>query len=400
MMSLRSHTMEAIRQLLSSKLRAFLAVLGILVGTASVVAMISIGLLAEHQILAQFEKMGINLLSVNVQSANYNNQQSQSAANSLSIKSANKIITASSNISKVAAYLPSYGSIVYNGKPLQGNAAGVDSKMAGIAKLKLASGRPLSFLDQNDYFCLIGNKLYASILAQGTINPIGTQISVGPTIYTIVGVLKKWPTNYFFSTDFNQSVVIPLSTAVATKKNGHISNIIVRVKDTALLKQTQNQIKTYINKHTIGQIARIQSPKQLVDSMKKSSETMTILLGIIGSISLIVGGIGVMNVMLVSVAERHREIGIRLAVGARQKDIQMQFLIESITLSIFGGIAGMIIGILVTVFVALYSKWQFTIFISPPLVGCFVSVFVGVFFGFYPAWKASKLDPIQTLRSD
>jgi putative ABC transport system permease protein len=107
-----------------------------------------------------------------------------------------------------------------------------------------------------------------------------------------------------------------------------------------------------------------------------------------------------MNIMLVSVAERHKEIGIRLAIGAKQRDIQMQFLVESITLSIFGGVTGMILGIVSTYFVALYSKWTFSLFLMPPLVGCFVSIMVGVFFGFYPAMKASKLDPIQTLRSD
>lgn len=398
-MNLKTHVREALRQLLSSKLRAFLAVLGILVGTASVVAMVSIGQLAENQILSQFKHLGINLLAVSVFNQNYSQTSSNPAAN-LSLQNADKIYLASKNITIAAPYVSSYGSVVYDGKALQGSSVGITTNMIKIAQLELAKGRFLSFLDKRDYYAMIGQSLYQKIQQRGISNPIGTQIQVGSWVFTIVGVLKKWPMNFFFNTDFNSAVLVPISTALTMQKNAAINNVAMKIADTGLMTQTENEIKKYVAKHTINKRVDVRSPKSLIDSMKKSSETMTILLGLIGSISLLVGGIGIMNIMLVSVAERHREIGIRKAIGAKSRDIISQFLIEAIVLSIFGGVMGMILGIVVTYIVSLFKGWAFTIFFLPPLIGCLVTIFVGIFFGFYPAWKASKLDPIQTLRSD
>ncbi len=399
MVSLKTHFFEAIRQLTISKLRAFLAVLGILVGTASVVAMVSIGQLAEHQILSQFTKMGINLLSVSTYSNSFGTQQQANPHAHLSIKTANALVHSSQNIALVAPYFGSYGGIVYRGKSMQGSAVGITPSMVDIAKLQLLKGRFLSYLDVHSYFCVIGYDLYQAMKTRGFTDPIGSQIKSGSTIFTIVGVMKKWPTNFFFNTDFNHAILVPLNIAMSLQKNAVISNLAIKIRDTNLMATTQSVIKTYIKAHTIKQNVSIRSPKSIIDSMKKSSETMTLLLGLIGSISLLVGGIGVMNIMLVSVTERHKEIGIRLAIGAKQRDIQLQFLVEAVVLSVFGGVAGMLLGVLATWIVSIVSHWQFAVFFLPPLIGCLVSVLVGIFFGFYPAWKAAKLDPIQTLRA-
>ena len=144
----------------------------------------------------------------------------------------------------------------------------------------------------------------------------------------------------------------------------------------------------------------MRSPEQIIKSMQKQQSTFTVLLGVIGGISLLVGGIGVMNIMLVSVVERHREIGIRRAIGARQSNIKWLFLTESITLSLFGGVMGVIIGILTSFVIAHLFHWQFFFFATPAVIGFAVSVFVGVFFGYYPAHRASKLDPILLLRGE
>jgi len=142
------------------------------------------------------------------------------------------------------------------------------------------------------------------------------------------------------------------------------------------------------------------SAKELISSMTKQKQILTIFLGLIGSISLIVGGIGVMNIMLVSVIERRREIGIRRAIGAKRKHIQHMFLIESVVLSLLGGTLGVITGIATSFVIAEYANWHFTIFVLPPAIGFTVSVFIGIFFGYYPARQAARLDPIQTLRSE
>lgn len=396
-MRLRAHIIESFRQLVHSKLRSFLAVLGILVGTASVVAMVSIGLLAENQILSQYKQLGINLLSVSL----YSNSSSESAnpdAN-LSMKKVQAMKQKVSNITEVAPYIVTYGGMVYNGNNLEGSAVGVTPSILPIAKLQLNKGRFISLLDYQDYYCVLGYQL-----AQQTNVPfsklIGSQIRVGSTIFTIAGILAKWPNNFFFNADFNNALLIPISTALAIQKGAAINNLAVRITNTDLEEQSSKAIKAYVTKNTINQQVNVHSPQSLIASMQQSSDTMTLLLGLIGSISLIVGGIGVMNIMLVSVTERQREIGIRLAIGARQRDIQLQFLIEAVILSLFGGISGMLLGVIATYFVSLYSHWAFTIFILPPTIGCLVSVLIGIFFGFYPAYKASKLDPIQTLRSD
>lgn len=398
-METATHIKEAFKQLANSKMRSFLAMLGILVGTASVVANVSIGQLSEEQILLEFKNMGINLLSISINSNDYS-QSTPNPNDSLSLSSAMTLKQSSSNIEHVAPYISSYGDIIFQGKSLDGSVTGIDPSMISIANLKISQGRQLTFLDKNSYYCVIGNQVYQSIKKQGFSNPLGQQIKVGSTYFTIVGVLQDWPSNFFFNTDFNSDILIPVQTAMAIQKNPIINSVAVKIFDTTQMHTTINKIKAYIKLHTINQRVDVQSPKSLIDNEKKSSQTMTLLLAMIGSISLLVGGIGVMNIMLVSVAERQKEIGIRLAIGARQKDIQMQFLFESVTLSITGGIIGMLIGLVVTFGVSLYSHWHFQIFFLPPLAGCLISVLIGIFFGFYPARKASKLDPIQTLRSD
>lgn len=399
-MRLHVHLKEAINQLLSSKLRAFLAVLGILVGTASVVAMVSIGQLAGNQILQQFKQMGINLLSVTISSSGSSYGQNKNPHAALSLKNAVLLAKSSKDIKIVAPYVSSYGSVIFNGKQIQASTVGINPSMNKIAKLKLDKGRFLSFIDHNDYYCVIGEKVASQMKSVGKSNPIGQNIRVGSNIYTVVGVIKHWPTNFFFNTDFNSAIMIPIETALATEKNAEISSLAVRITDADMLKQTSATIKQFINTHTHKKEVYIRSPKSLIDSAKQSSETLTILLGLIGSIALIVGGIGIMNIMLVSVAERQREIGIRKAIGAKNRDIILQFLIEAIVLSIFGGVVGMILGIVTAYVVAVFKSWPFVIFFLPPVVGCIVTICVGIFFGFYPAYKASKLDPIQTLRGD
>lgn len=398
-MNLRRYLNEALRQLTSAKLRAFLAILGILVGTASVVAMVSIGELAEQQILAQFEQLGINLLSVSINPADGNPNNANPNAN-LSLSAANNATEASPNILLAAPSVINYSNLVYQGHELSGSSVGLTPAMFDLAHLELQQGRLLSFLDADDYFCLIGQHLAQTMTAKTHTNPIGQQIQVGNTLFTIVGILKPWPTNWFFNVDFNESVLIPITTALAIHHSAAISNLALRIHHTGQLKATEKAITAYIQQHTVQQQVYVHSPKSIIDSMRKSASTMTLLLSLIGSISLLVGGIGVMNIMLVSVAERHKEIGIRLAIGARRRDIQLQFLTEAVTLSIVGGLIGMVLGILITLGVSLYSDWHFTFFILPPLIGFMVSVLVGIFFGFYPAYTASQLDPIRTLRSD
>ena len=194
--------------------------------------------------------------------------------------------------------------------------------------------------------------------------------------------------------------MVPLDASKTLTRYAHITNIVFYLKPHANIEQVKKDASRYLNTVVPGMSLFYRSAEQVINSMKKQSEIFTLLLGLIGSISLIVGGIGVMNIMLVSVVERKREIGIRKALGARQRDIQLLFLIESMALSVLGGTNGVIVGVLVSYVIATFNHWPFSLLWSPIIMGFFVSVGVGVFFGFYPAVKASKLDPIDSLRVD
>ena len=174
--------------------------------------------------------------------------------------------------------------------------------------------------------------------------------------------------------------------------------MILKLYKNTNLALVQKKIRIYINRRLPEQQYYFQSARKLVLSMVNQKKILTLMLGLIGSISLLVGGIGIMNVMLVSMVERRSEIGLRKAIGAKNKDIQILFLIESIILSLMGGILGIILGVLVTSLIALFAKWTFQFLLLPIFVGFFISVMVGIFFGFYPAYQAAQLQPIQTLR--
>ena len=181
-------------------------------------------------------------------------------------------------------------------------------------------------------------------------------------------------------------------------KYANINNIIMQLTPNANLLQVEDNIKSAIGNSNLQ--VGFRSAKQLIAKMRKQNDILTVFLGLIGSISLIVGGIGVMNIMLVSVIERKREIGIRLAVGAKRSDIGLLFLIEAIVLSLIGGGVGVMLGVVIAYVIAHIWHWEFTLFLLPPIVGFSVSVAVGIFFGFYPAVKASRLNPIEALRSE
>lgn len=269
-----------------------------------------------------------------------------------------------------------------------------------VVKMHIGSGRFVSYLDNHSYFCLVGDKIAKQLRQHGVFNPIGKQIQLGKVLFTIVGVLGPWQTNLFMFADLNDSIMIPLQTAYLLSKYANINDLLIRVKKGANLKTIQTKVDSKLKLLLPKKQFQFRSPDQIIGIMTKQRSTFTYLLGMIGSISLLVGGIGVMNIMLVSVIERRREIGIRLAIGARRGDIRYMFLIESITLTLFGGLMGVILGVTISVILALAAGWGFTFFILPPVLGFVVSVIVGMISGFYPAFRASKLDPIETLHGD
>lgn len=302
-------------------------------------------------------------------------------------------------IKKVAPYTPVYADIYFHGKPIKGGIVGITSDFVDIAKLTLQTGRFVSSLDKYSYYCTIGSNIYQQI-KQYTIKPLGEQIKLGDKIFTIIGIANPSQQGTFMEVDAANTIFIPLKTSYLLNQYTRINDSMIQTFPNVKLEAAQKMISTYLQKHLRNQKVSFRNSAQLLASMKKQQQIFTVFLGFIGGISLVVGGIGVMNIMLVAINERRHEIGIRRAIGAKRRDIQILFLAEAIFLALIGGFLGVIIGILASFIIAEVRHWEFHLFLFPPLVGFVVSTLTGIFFGIYPAFKASRLNPIEALRAE
>lgn len=374
-------------------LRSFLTVLGVLVGTAAVVALLTGSELATENALSQFKKLGVDLLAVSFSERDNDAKHSQI---DLSQGSINEF--SSKHIVSSSAYTLHYSPVMIGQVQSDNSIIGANNDLRDMLKYKLSAGRFVSELDGRALFCVIGHDLASSYM-DNVNDLIGKQIRINNFYFTIVGVLEKADKNLFLLADTNESIFIPLQTSLQLYKNSHINHVIFKTKSEVPVETIQSEIQTFFaSTHPSLQLS-FRSPETILEHMKSQHKTFELLLGFIGCISLIVGGIGVMNIMLVSVTERKREIGIRMAVGASRTDILYLFLAEAAILTLLGGIAGIIIGEFISFLTARFSQWDFYFIPMPIFIGFIVSVLVGLFFGFYPAQKASKSDPIEILRS-
>lgn len=397
-MNFLTHFQQAIVNLTASKLRSFLAVLGILVGTAAVVALLSCGQLATEKALEQFKALGTDLLAVSVYQKTP--EPSHSGGDSLTVNQWQQLAEQIPFILKIAPYSTAYQPLSYQGKAMQGVVIGADDTLDGIIDIELAQGHFVSFVESFEHFCVIGDGLARQIKEISWDDPVGKQLRIGQSLYTIIGVAKRWKENGFFNEDINQAVIIPIAGMPLVSKDAKVNNAVVLLKPDSPIDEIIEEIKHIVTSYAPKLTVFSRSAKQIIASMESQGHIFTLLLGVIGGISLLVGGIGVMNVMLVSVSERKKEIGVRKAVGAKNHAIQALFLAESVMLSLLGGVLGVSLGLIFTYIVAYFSGWNFSIYWLPPLAGFFVSAATGVFFGFYPARRASKLEPMVCLRSE
>ncbi|STY27913.1 ABC transporter permease [Legionella wadsworthii] len=397
-MKLSGHCQQALVNLTAAKLRSFLAVLGILVGTAAVVALISCGQLATEKALAQFKALGTDLLAISVFPKN--TDKSSSSMESISIEQWEQLSERIPSIVNMAPYSTAYQPLSFQGKMMQGVIIGANEHLPEIVHIKLAAGHFVSFVESYEHYCVIGAGLARQIREISYDDPIGKQLRIGQSLYTIIGVAKKWKENGFFNEDINQAAIVPLGGIGLISKDAKINNVVLELKPDSPIDEVIEEIKQIIGSMAPKLSVFSRSAKQIIASMENQGQIFTLLLAVIGGISLLVGGIGVMNVMLVSVSERKKEIGIRKAVGAKNSEIQALFLVESVMLSLLGGILGVILGLIFTRILAYFSDWEFSIYLLPPVAGFLVSAATGIFFGFYPALRAAKLEPVVSLRSE
>jgi len=390
-----------------NKMRSILTMLGIIIGVSAVIAMIAVGSGAKARIAEQIASMGSNLLIILSGSSTSGGMRwGSGTVPTLTVDDAKAILSEVPAVKYVAPNLSGVAQIVYGNQNWSTNVNGTTPEVLDIREWPVVSGRPFTQQDVDGAtkVCLLGKTVVDNLF--GGIDPIGQIIRIKKVPFTVVGVLgSKGQTT--FGQDQDDTIFVPLTTAqkrlFGMQFPGMVRVIAVQAKGPELMKEAEEQINALLRQRHRIQSSQdndftVRNLTEVMASAQQSANVMSLLLGAIASISLIVGGIGIMNIMLVSVTERTREIGIRIAVGAKSKDILLQFLIESLVVSLVGGILGITIGIGGTYILSSFTQWPTLLSIQAIFLAFFFAGSVGVFFGFYPARKASLLDPIEALR--
>lgn len=397
----------ALRALLVNKMRSALTMLGIIIGVGAVIAMIAVGSGAKKRISEQIASMGSNLIIVLSGSATSGGiRHGSGTVPTLTADDAKAILAEVPTVRHVAPELNGIAQVVSGNQNWSTVIHGTTPEILEIRNWLLSSGRPFTQQDVDGAtkVCLLGRTVVENLF--GGMDPIGQIVRIMKVPFTVIGVLAPKGQSTW-GRDQDDIIFVPLTTAqkrlFGMQFPGMVRTIAVQASGPEVMKEVEEQITDLLRqRHRIQPSQEndftVRNLTEVMSSAEQSANVMSLLLGAIASISLIVGGIGIMNIMLVSVTERTREIGIRMAVGAKGKDILLQFLIESLVLSLMGGILGITIGIVGTLVLSTFTQWPTLFSIQAILLAFLFAGSVGVFFGFYPARKASLLNPIEALR--
>ena len=397
---------EALNTLRVNKLRTFLAVLGIVIGIGSVIALISLGQGSQAAISSQIESLGANLLTITPGSARGGFIQGGSgSATTLTLEDAQAIST-STTVTDVANVSPEYSrraQVTAGGNNTNTTITGVVSIYSTIHKVSVAEGLFISASDnaRQAKVAVLGPTTVSNLFGTN-VGPIGQSIRILGQSFKVIGVTASKGGSGLGNQD--DLIYVPLSTAqkVLFGATG-LTSISVEAKSSAVMTAAEDEVGyLLLDRHKISSPSladfSIFSQNDILNTVSTVTGTFTALLSGIAAISLIVGGIGIMNIMLVTVTERTREIGLRKALGAKKRDIIYQFLIESIILTFVGGVIGMLVGILISVLISKLVNIPFTVSIGSVTLAIGVSASIGILFGWYPARKAANLQPIEALR--
>ena len=391
----------AIRSLVTHKLRSFLTALGIIIGVASVISMISIGEGARRQTLNTISKFGTNIITIKP-GQKKSRHVTTGKVDTLTLEDAEFIEKNVSLITGVAAQVYRSAQLKFENKNTNSTVRGTGASYARLANFEIDRGRYFNKdeIRSSKRICVIGSTVLKNLF-EGR-NPLGKTIKVDGKNFLVIGTMvPKGALSWF---DPDDQIFIPVTTAQKRVFGmNHVQSIDVQagqIDDLEAIKEEVSQILR--QKHNIADGKEddfyVQNSSQWLNSWGDAAKTFTYLLGGIAAISLMVGGIGIMNIMLVSVTERTREIGIRKAIGAKKKEILEQFLIESVLISFLGGGIGILLGIGISRVVSGMGDWETVVSTQSILLAFGFSVAIGIFFGFYPANKAANLNPIDALR--
>jgi putative ABC transport system permease protein len=399
----------ALASLRVNKLRTALTMLGIVIGVAAVIAMVSVGAGAQQRIADQIRSMGSNLVVVFPGAQTSGGiRWGLGSQQTLTEEDARAIALEVPAVEVAAPSVRGTAQTIFGNLNWSTVIQGVTPDYIEAREWGMASGRMLGPQDVDGAakVAVLGDTVWRSLF--GDTDPIGETIRIKKVPFTVVGVLEPKGQSAF-GQDQDDLILIPLSTAkkkvLGTNRSNprSVGQISVRVRDASLIGEAEEQIRAILRqRHRLqpGQDDdfQVRVLAEMFAAQEESARIMTMLLAAIASVSLMVGGIGIMNIMLVSVTERTREIGLRMAIGARGRDILAQFLVEAVTLSAVGGVIGVGVGVLASVVIANFAEWSTDVSLQAVAMAVAFAGTVGVFFGFYPARKASRLDPIEALR--
>ncbi len=397
----------ALRAINTNKLRSFLTMLGIIIGVAAVIAMIAIGEGSKESIQSNIASMGSNMISINPGADRRAGgvRQDASAMETLKLKDYELLASEAKLIKAISPTVSSSGQCIFGNNNTPSSMYGVSIGYLDIRQLKIEEGDMFTEEDirTSAKVCVIGKTVADNLFTKGE-DPVGRVIRFKSIPFRVVGVLKSKGYNTF-GMDQDNLILAPYTTvmkrimaitylnsiSVSALTEEHTEQAIEEL--TTLLRQS-HKLREGIDEDNFN----IHSQKEIMEMMNSTADVMTTLLLCVACISLIVGGIGIMNIMYVSVTERTKEIGLRMSVGARGIDILAQFLIEAVFLSVTGGIIGVVVGCLISNAVASIAQWPVSIQPWSIMLSFAVCTFTGIFFGWYPAKKAANLDPIEALR--
>jgi putative ABC transport system permease protein len=395
----------AIRALIRNKLRAFLTMLGIIIGVASVIAMLAIGEGSKQKIRGQISSMGTNMVMV-MPNFQRRGGVSLGSSSSMALKYTDVVALRSeaTDISSVSPEVRASGQVIYSNQNTQTTIYGVSEEYLSIKKLEIISGR---FFNANELknmskVCVLGQTVVENLFGVNA-DPVGLSIRIKNLPFLIIGTLKDKGESGM-GQDEDDLILAPYTTvqrrlAAIDYINGIYASALSEEKSPAAIAEvTEILRRTHKLKESAENDFRVMSQSELLKTVSSITDVMTYLLGAIAGISLLVGGIGIMNIMFVSVTERTREIGLRMSIGGRGKDILKQFLAESIILSILGGMIGVIFGYLLARLAGSLMSTVAIVKTQSVFLAFIVCFIIGVFFGWYPARKAANLNPIDALR--
>lgn len=395
----------ALKAISNNKLRTFLTMLGIIIGVASVITMLAIGQGSKQSIQAQISKMGSNMIMIMPGAERRGGvRMGASDMQTLKLSDYNSLKEECTYLSAISPSVSSGGQFIFGGNNYSSSISGVSQDYLKIRQLEVEDGEMFDDLDiaQSAKVCVIGKTIADNLFTSGE-NPIGQIIRFKNMPFTVIGVLKSKGYNTM-GQDQDDVVLAPFTTVM---KRILAVNYLSMIYASAL---TEGQTQEAIDE--ISEILRtnhklqegkadnfnVRSQEELSSMMTSTTTSMTILLACVAGISLIVGGIGIMNIMYVSVTERTKEIGLRMSVGARGLDILTQFLIEAVMISITGGLIGVLLGVGAAYSVKFFAGWPIAIQPMSVILSFAVCSITGIFFGWYPAKKAANLDPIEAIR--